>query len=335
MSYSGTELTAPLLGINYIVNPFEEVSKIIFDIVQSGVFLNSSTFPHTPFILCSLPITKGSPAIGLMLSQVRTKFQTEFVLTGIQRGTETFLPSGGTTIQEGDTLAVITFKDKMADLLEEFDATMALPSGLGGFTGYGIGRLIHQIPNVRKWTEINLQGKNGNVLRQYGAFGVFLAGITPIPFTTVCWFSGIFRINPKQVVIACFTSRLLRMMVVVSIYAIKRGYPRSKFPDGKTFRSSLRAGILPLLAPIILLVGIYGGVFTPTESAAIVVLYSLFLDVAMPSSASWRHSSAWNHPHKQKPFLLEFSEKEGCHRYPAGQIKQTSIKSMNWRKNDT
>lgn len=88
---------------------------------------------------------------------------------------------------------------------------MALPSGLGGFTGYGIGRLIHQIPNVRKWTEINLQGKNGNVLRQYGAFGVFLAGITPIPFTTVCWFSGIFRINPKQVVIACFTSRLLRM----------------------------------------------------------------------------------------------------------------------------
>jgi len=73
----------------------------------------------------------------------------------------------------------------------------------------------------------------------------------------------------------------LIMMVVVSIYAIKRGYPRSKFPDGKTFRSSLRAGILPLLAPIILLVGIYGGVFTPTESAAIVVLYSLFLDVAM------------------------------------------------------
>jgi trk system potassium uptake protein TrkA len=81
MSYSGTELTAPLLGINYIVNPFEEVSKLISDIVQSGVFLNSSTFPHTPFVLCSLPVTKGSPAVGLMLSQIRTKFQTEFVLS--------------------------------------------------------------------------------------------------------------------------------------------------------------------------------------------------------------------------------------------------------------
>ena len=33
------------------------------------------------------------------------------------------------------------------------------------------------------------------------------------------------------------------------------------------------------MAPFILLVGIYGGVFTPTESAAIVVLYSLVLDV--------------------------------------------------------
>ncbi len=127
MSYSGTELTAPLLGINYIVNPFEEVSKLISDIVQSGVFLNSSTFPHTPFVLCSLPVTKGSPAVGLMLSQIRTKFQTEFVLSGIQRGKETFLPSGGTTIQEGDSLAVVTFKDKMADLLDEFDATMQRP----------------------------------------------------------------------------------------------------------------------------------------------------------------------------------------------------------------
>ena len=35
------------------------------------------------------------------------------------------------------------------------------------------------------------------------------------------------------------------------------------------------------MAPFILLMGIYGGVFTPTESAAIVVLYSLFLDTVV------------------------------------------------------
>ena len=69
------------------------------------------------------------------------------------------------------------------------------------------------------------------------------------------------------------------MMLVVTGFAIIRHYPRTNFPSLKEFAIALKEGILPLLAPIILLVGIYGGVFTPTESAAIVVLYSLFLDV--------------------------------------------------------
>ena len=68
------------------------------------------------------------------------------------------------------------------------------------------------------------------------------------------------------------------MMVVVTIYAVKRHYPRTKFPTAGEFFHALKEGFLPLMAPFILLVGIYG-VFTPTESAAIVVLYSLVLDV--------------------------------------------------------
>ena len=69
------------------------------------------------------------------------------------------------------------------------------------------------------------------------------------------------------------------IMVVVTIYAVKRHYPRTKFPTAGEFFHALKEGFLPLMAPFILLVGIYGGVFTPTESAAIVVLYSLVLDV--------------------------------------------------------
>ncbi|MCC8024455.1 MAG: TRAP transporter large permease [Clostridium sp.] len=71
----------------------------------------------------------------------------------------------------------------------------------------------------------------------------------------------------------------LIMMAVVTVYAVKRHYPRTKFPTAKEFFHALKEGFLPLMAPFILLVGIYGGVFTPTESAAIVVIYSLILDV--------------------------------------------------------
>lgn len=73
----------------------------------------------------------------------------------------------------------------------------------------------------------------------------------------------------------------LLMMVVVTIYAIIRHYPRTKFPSGSEFLHALKEGFLPLMAPIILLVGIYGGVFTPTESAAVVVCYSLFLEIVI------------------------------------------------------
>ena len=73
----------------------------------------------------------------------------------------------------------------------------------------------------------------------------------------------------------------LLMMAVVTVYAIIRHYPRTKFPSGGEFVHALKEGFLPLMAPIILLVGIYGGVFTPTESAAVVVCYSLFLEIVI------------------------------------------------------
>ncbi len=73
----------------------------------------------------------------------------------------------------------------------------------------------------------------------------------------------------------------LIMMGVVTIYAVKRHYPRTSFPTAREFWRALKEGFFPLMAPAILLVGIYGGVFTPTESAAIVVLYSLFLDIVI------------------------------------------------------
>lgn len=67
------------------------------------------------------------------------------------------------------------------------------------------------------------------------------------------------------------------MMLVVAVYSVKRHYPRSEFPTFKKFVSALADGIFPLMAPVILLYGIYTGKFTPTESAAVVVIYSLLL----------------------------------------------------------
>lgn len=80
----------------------------------------------------------------------------------------------------------------------------------------------------------------------------------------------------------------LLMMVVVTIIAIRRRYPREKFPTLREFIHALKEGFLPLMAPVILLLGIYTGFNTPTEAAAIVVVYALFLGVFVYKELTWK-----------------------------------------------
>ena len=84
----------------------------------------------------------------------------------------------------------------------------------------------------------------------------------------------------------------LCMAVLVSIYAIKRKYPRDKFTSFKQWALDLAGGILPALTPVIILLGIYTGICTPTEAAAICVVYASFLGVvvyrALTPKAYWK-----------------------------------------------
>lgn len=73
----------------------------------------------------------------------------------------------------------------------------------------------------------------------------------------------------------------LLMMALVTVFAIKRKYPRDKFPTFKEFLLGCKDGFFPVLTPVIILLGIYTGLFTPTESAAVVVVYSVFLGVVV------------------------------------------------------
>jgi len=70
----------------------------------------------------------------------------------------------------------------------------------------------------------------------------------------------------------------LGLMVMVKIMADKYDFPiaREKATWGERGQASLKA-FFPLLTPVIILGGILGGVFTPTEAAAVAVAYALFI----------------------------------------------------------
>jgi C4-dicarboxylate transporter, DctM subunit len=68
-------------------------------------------------------------------------------------------------------------------------------------------------------------------------------------------------------------------MVFNHFYAVRHGYnPPTPFNFRLVVTTGLRA-ILPMLTPVILLGGIVNGFFTPTEAAAIAVVYTMFLSV--------------------------------------------------------
>ncbi|MEW6264106.1 MAG: TRAP transporter large permease [Thermodesulfobacteriota bacterium] len=69
------------------------------------------------------------------------------------------------------------------------------------------------------------------------------------------------------------------LMIWVAIQAKKHSYPRQPFPTWAIALRSFLAAVIPLLAPVILLGGIWLGFFTPTEAAAVAALYALLVGV--------------------------------------------------------
>ena len=69
----------------------------------------------------------------------------------------------------------------------------------------------------------------------------------------------------------------ISLMTLVYIISTLRNFPQSKRISLKRLLKSFTHSLLPGLTPIIILGGIIGGIFTPTEAAAVAVFYAFFL----------------------------------------------------------
>ncbi|MDD3391720.1 MAG: TRAP transporter large permease, partial [Synergistaceae bacterium] len=80
----------------------------------------------------------------------------------------------------------------------------------------------------------------------------------------------------------------LALMIVVSRISKKKNYPMSEGFSGKKVAVEFKSSVWALLAPIIILGGILGGVFTPTEAAAVAVIYSFFVGKFIFREIAWK-----------------------------------------------
>lgn len=78
------------------------------------------------------------------------------------------------------------------------------------------------------------------------------------------------------------------LIVYATMVASRRGYPRDPFPTVERITTAIKRAAWGLGLPVILLGGIYSGLFTPTESAAAACLYGWFIGAVVYRSIGLR-----------------------------------------------
>jgi len=102
-----------------------------------------------------------------------------------------------------------------------------------------------------------------------------------IPFVIYGSLTGV---SVGKLFIAGFTPGVLMglaMMVAVFFISRRRKYPRSKRASLKELIVSFRKSVLSLGTVVIIIGGIIGGIFTPTEASVAASLYALFLTMVV------------------------------------------------------
>ena len=94
----------------------------------------------------------------------------------------------------------------------------------------------------------------------------------------------------------------MALMVMVSFVARREGMGRQPFAGWRVIARTFFDGFFALMTPLVILGGMFSGIFTPTEAAAVACLYALFLGMVVYRTLRWQ---------QLVPILIETAETSG------------------------
>ena len=144
-------------------------------------------------------------------------------------------------------------------------------SGSSTADSAGIGAIM--IPAMKK------EGYDSSVAVTVTACSSVMGVVIPPSVLMIIW-GGVMSVSIGGLFLAGVIPGIaigLSMMATVYIYAKRRNYPKYPLATIKEFFGNLWSATLALITPLIIVGGISGGFFTPTEASLIAVLYSLLL----------------------------------------------------------
>ncbi len=149
-------------------------------------------------------------------------------------------------------------------------------SGSSPVTVVAIGSIM--VPALAK--QRYPEGFSIGLMTTAGSLGILIPPSIPMIVYAIM-VSSTTPIDPRDLFIAGVVPGLF-IGALLALYAagigVKERIPRAPF-SWATARTALRRGVWSLLLPVIILGGIYTGVFTATEAAAVSVIYALVIEV--------------------------------------------------------
>ncbi len=86
-------------------------------------------------------------------------------------------------------------------------------SAFGGATGYYVGKVFGPW-RFRRLFGPKLLRAGRDLFRDHGSLAIFIAGVSPIPYSAVCWIGGIYSMSLTKVILASWISRTIRYLAV-------------------------------------------------------------------------------------------------------------------------
>ncbi len=157
-------------------------------------------------------------------------------------------------------------------------------SGSSTADAAGEGSLI--IPAMRK------QGYDPSFTVAITACSSVIGVIIPPSILMVVW-GGVMNVSIGALFLAGVIPGVLvglSQMAAVFVYARTRGYPVYARATVVDFLTALGRALFAMLTPVIIIGGVVGGVFTPTEASVIAVLYSFAVGFFVYRSLSVREA---------------------------------------------
>lgn len=159
-----TELTSADMGLGLVINPELYAARTISRVLRLPSATRVDTFCDGRVETIELTVSEDSPIAGKSLYKLREELGVSFLICGIKRDGEVFIPNGSTEILHKDIICVTTAVD---DTVKFLKATKSYKRPVKNLMILGGGRTTYYLCDLlrRTKTDITVIEKDSEVCR--------------------------------------------------------------------------------------------------------------------------------------------------------------------------